>query len=416
MVAGLRIAKTMPSDAEMHFRPPLSEVLFFPFVDGGVLFRKGGRRIWFLNRTAAVIWCLLDQATDIEGLITQYSLGFSVERVAAEHDVQVTLDFFRQEGLLGEDVPPVAEIREDPVDFAWGPQTAGPPPGEVCLVFCIAGHYCEFRCENTILARQFASLMGHLATSGRGTRLTSLWVFSEPGRKDSWNIVIDGRIAAWAVPFDMVLPHLLTLAFAAVSIAMTDKLLFHAAVIKKEGTAILFPAEAGKGKTTLAAFLASQGNIFFSDELAILDVQRLTVLPCPLPMSVKSGSVGVLSPYYPDLPKLAAYIRADAKEVRYLLPPLASMAPITDVARVGAIVFPQFSANADSRISALDKATALALLVRTGSSDRDLDPVDISAMIRLVENSPCFELIFSDIEEAGYLLEKDVFSCLPGSN
>ncbi|MFH0960992.1 MAG: PqqD family peptide modification chaperone, partial [Pseudomonadota bacterium] len=382
------------------FRPS-TKILFFPLVDGGVLFREGTRRLWVLNHTAAIIWCLLDQTTDLQELITQFSQGLSVDRTTAARDVALGLEFFEREGLLGEDTSTVLTTRDEVADFVRGPEIGASLQVKDRYIFRIGGPLWGLCCENTALAEDYITLMGHLAINNKGISPdTSLWVLPDPGKENSWSICIDGRVAEQGVPSDRLLPHLLTLTFVSISHAMADKLLFHAAVVKKGKGAILFPAAAGSGKTTLAAFLAMHGYTFFSDELAVLNVQDLTVLPCPLPMSIKSGSVKALSPYYPLLSQLTVYTRLDTKEVRYLPPPPDSLAQITDEAKVTAIVFPQFAAHANTRIVGLDKASALARLVQTGSSSRELRPVDISAMISVIEKSPCFELIFSDVEEA----------------
>lgn len=398
-----RVVKTL------SFRPS-TKILFFPLVDGGVLFREGTRRIWVLNHTAAIIWCLLDQTSDFKELITRFSQGLSVDRTTAARDVAAGLEFFEREGLLGEGSSMVLTTRDEIADFVRCPEIGAPPQGKDRYIFGVGGHLWGFSCENTALAETYITLMGHLAISDEGISPdTSLWVLTDLDKENSWNICIDGRVADQGVPSDMVLPHLVTLTFVSISRAMADKQLFHAAVVKKGKGAILLPAAAGSGKTTLAAFLAMHGYTFFSDELAVLDVQSLKVLSCPLPMSIKSGSVEALSPYYPHLSQLTVYTRLDTKKVRYLPPPPDSLAQITDEAIVAAIVFPQYAANADTSIVGLDKPAALARLVKTGSSSRELRPVDISAMISVIEKSPCFDLIFSDVEEAEDLLEKEVF-------
>lgn len=48
----------------------------------------------------------------------------------------------------------------------------------------------------------------------------------------------------------------------------------------------------------------------------------------------------------------------------------------------------------------LDKTAALQRLVKTGSSDRELVAADIEAMIGIVEKHRCFDLEYSDLNEA----------------
>ena len=48
-------------------------------------------------------------------------------------------------------------------------------------------------------------------------------------------------------------------------------------------------------------------------------------------------------------------------------------------------------------------------LAMTGSSNRDINEKDVEAMIALVEKSPCYEIVYSDLSEAVALLENHIF-------
>jgi hypothetical protein len=170
---------------------------------------------------------------------------------------------------------------------------------------------------------------------------------------------------------------------------------------------VLFPAEAGSGKTTLAAALAARGWRFFSDELAVLDIGDLSVAPFPMPMSIKPGSVQALGRYYPGLASGALYHRADGKHVRYLSPPPESLKGVGNSAsHIDIIVYPIYREGSKTRLAPLTKIDALQRLAATGSSDRKFLSADIEAMLALVERTPCFELVFSNLEEALELLEE----------
>lgn len=169
---------------------------------------------------------------------------------------------------------------------------------------------------------------------------------------------------------------------------------------------ILFPGSSGSGKTTLAAALAARGWGYYSDELAIIDPDALTVSPLPLPMSIKPGSLGALQRYYPNLPRSPVHHRADGKKVRYLLPHAAQLPNDGNRAPIKAIVFPRFRQGAEIHLASISKIQALQRLADTGSSERDLTGRDVQSMIWLVERHPCYELLFDDVVDAAAILDQ----------
>ena len=177
---------------------------------------------------------------------------------------------------------------------------------------------------------------------------------------------------------------------------METRFLFHAAVLGKDETTIVFPDETGSGKTTIAAALMAHGWQFFSDEIAVLNVESLCVSPLPLPISIKPGSVGPLSRYYPELSEFTVYQRADGKMVRYLSPSTKNLIEtLENSASVNYLVFPEYKQGTENRLNTLNKFEVMQRLAITGSSNQD-----IKAMIDLVEKSPCYEIVYSDLPKA----------------
>lgn len=132
----------------------------------------------------------------------------------------------------------------------------------------------------------------------------------------------------------------------------------------------------------------------------------LLVAPFPMPMSIKPGSEEALKRYYPDLASSAVHYRADGKRVRYLSPPPAGLAGIGSRATVDAIVYPLYLERAQTGLAPIARIDALQRLATTGSSDRKFLCRDIEAMLALVEQTPSFELVFSNLEEALEPLEE----------
>ena len=256
--------------------------------------------------------------------------------------------------------------------------------------------------------------MAHLELDYDTPSDTRLAVVSENEEMPpTWDVYLDGVRFKKGLPGNMVLPHLVTLFFVRSCEALKKHLLFHAAVIEKGGRAGVFPGETGSGKTTLAAALVAEGYRYFSDELAVLNVDSLRVLPLPLPMSVKPESVRPLSHYYPGLRKCATHLRTDGKKVRYLPPSATAFAGIDDdPAPIDFLVFPRYTKGAENRLVELDRLGGLQRLAKTGSSNRDLTTRDVEAMLSLLERIPCYELVFSELSQAILLLEENVLGLL----
>ena len=230
-----------------------------------------------------------------------------------------------------------------------------------------------------------------------------------PRHKDlSRDIFVNGHRVQCRIDGNSIVPAILSNLFFCISRALTSRLLLHAAVLGKNGKAAVFPAVSGSGKTTLAAVLIQHGFTFFSDELAILDTDKLTVFPLLLPMSIKSGSLKTLNFRYPDLAGRKAHVRQDGKQVRFFLPPANCMAAETDSAPVNALIFPQYCNGSPHQLMKISKSNALMNIVKTTSSDRRLLPPDISAIINLIEQTPCYSLTYSDAGIAATLIKRQL--------
>ncbi|WP_298037125.1 PqqD family peptide modification chaperone [uncultured Desulfuromonas sp.] len=384
-------------------------VHFFPFADGGVLFLQGTNRVWTLNLSSAYIWCLLDGETSVEDMTATLAAKFSIDEVTSRRDVEDALNRFEREGLLGADRPQDSGDGIDP----WKIDLTGPPLAEqgewaVRRSFATPHQVFEFSCSDFRLGEAFAETMTHLSSCRGALPDTRLAVLPSDSLASAWDIYLDGRRYKAGVPENGVLPCLASVVFIRASEALNQRFLIHAAVLGNGNRVILFPADAGSGKTTLAAALAANGLKFFSDELAVLNVDTLRVSPLPLPMSIKPGSVEILARYYPGLAQRSVWLRLDGTHVRYLPPPLESLPLYGDLAPVGSIVFLRYEKGAQTRLLELGKFEALQRLVKTGSSNRECRAKDIEALLKMVEGILCHELVCSDLDTAISLLEEEI--------
>ena len=92
----------------------------------------------------------------------------------------------------------------------------------------------------------------------------------------------------------------------------------HAAAATDGNCAIVFPAKAGSGKSTLSALLNSHGFKLLSDDFLAMDFNHQKIYPLPVAATIKEGSVDVLSLFYPELRQIPVEHAYTGKQVRYL--------------------------------------------------------------------------------------------------
>lgn len=177
--------------------------------------------------------------------------------------------------------------------------------------------------------------------------------------------------------------------------ALGDRLLLHAAGIAYRGRAVVLPATAGSGKTTLAAGLVREGCGYLTDELIIFQPRTNSIVPFPKAMSLKEGSFALFESLGPDPTG-----RQDDR-VWYLDP--ERLRPGSVVERptpIGWVILPRYEANATTHIRALTVGeTVLGLFENTVNIVRHKEK-GLDRLIGIARKTPGYRLIFGDLNEA----------------
>jgi Coenzyme PQQ synthesis protein D (PqqD) len=380
---------------------PDKHITFHPFADGGVLHRTGSHRLWVLNVTAATLWCLIDGQSDDAGLARDYGALFGIDGNTARGDVTTLLAQFNQWGLLnggaleealnGEGEQPLQPLQ---VEKKLAEDIAGLP----CMTFALAGHCFTITFSDLALALEWKALLGHLAGNDKPdencTTLAVLQDVADPARRFFCyenSICTEGGLTR-----NQVVPYLIYKLFENRMAGLQHRLLFHAAVVAKEGQAVLLPAQSGSGKSTLSAALTASGWTYLSDELALVNPETRCVEPFALPIGLKDKSMDALTAFIPDVEALPRHMRIDAIGVRYHRPPKVQPKGCLPIR---ALVYPQYSHDAATQVTELKPLESLEGLAETGSSSRPLITSDIAAMLKLA-SLPSFSLRFSDLKNA----------------
>jgi hypothetical protein len=96
--------------------------------------------------------------------------------------------------------------------------------------------------------------------------------------------------------------------------------LIHGAALGLSGKGLALAGPSGSGKSTLAAGLVGQGYDFLADDLIALSEPDGTIVPWPLPLSIKQGSIDIVSAHHPQLAEAVSY-RTKGVEAHMLIPP-----------------------------------------------------------------------------------------------
>jgi HprK-related kinase A len=172
----------------------------------------------------------------------------------------------------------------------------------------------------------------------------------------------------------------------------------HSAVVERGGRALILSAASGSGKSTLCAALTYAGWRLFSDEFAILDPGTGEILPAPRPIALKERSMAVIRTRHPDVVYSPEQVDVEGLRFVHARPPADSVRRAQEPARPGAIVFPKYSRGSRTVIERMAKAHALIELAGQSFNYNYLEH-GFAALKRLVDESHCYSLEYSDLDD-----------------
>lgn len=169
----------------------------------------------------------------------------------------------------------------------------------------------------------------------------------------------------------------------------------HASAVTNGRKTILFSAEPGSGKTTMAALLKNEGYHVISDDFVPIDINLFNAYPFPIAMSVKEGSMELLTSLYPELEKGPMYQTSPTKNVRFLPVKNEIMKMIYPVEE---FIFVSFDQNEDFRMEKLDLLDAFKLLL-----DQiwvPPSPNNVETLFERIQQASFYQLTYSNNQRA----------------
>lgn len=136
-------------------------------------------------------------------------------------------------------------------------------------------------------------------------------------------------------------------------------LVLHAAAVSRDGVAVVFPAEANSGKSTLAAVLVEAGFDYLTDEATAIDLDTGEVVAYPKPIILDPGTQQLLAHLDPHgLTGESTKWRIDPRDIR--------PGCLVDRAVLGHVVLPTHTPGADNTLVAADTIDVVVALAAAG--------------------------------------------------
>lgn len=185
-----------------------------------------------------------------------------------------------------------------------------------------------------------------------------------------------------------------------------DFLVIHGAAMERAGNALLLPAPAGAGKSTLCAAMMHRGWRLLSDELILFDAVKGSVHGLGRPVSLKNASIGIMRDYAPEAFVTEPMHDTAKGSVAHMKPDSHSVQEIDRSAMPRHAVFPRYRAGADTRVEPLSPADVFIDLVENEFNYSLLRREGFRAMAALVDAVDGHRLEYGDLDAAIDALER----------
>jgi HprK-related kinase A len=177
-------------------------------------------------------------------------------------------------------------------------------------------------------------------------------------------------------------------------------LMIHAAVVEKNGRAVILPAPPGSGKSTLCALLVCRGWRLLSDELTLVRLSDGQITPLPRPVSLKNQSIDVIKTFEPQVVFSRSVLDTIKGTVAHMKAPAESIHRSLETAKASWIIFPKFQTGATTLLKSIPQARALMRVADNAFNYSLLGARGFHAMANLINATRSYEFTYSEIDEA----------------
>ncbi|WP_336885081.1 HprK-related kinase A [Candidatus Methylomicrobium oryzae] len=185
-----------------------------------------------------------------------------------------------------------------------------------------------------------------------------------------------------------------------ISAHINTYLIIHAAVLEKQGFAVVLPAPPGSGKSTLCAALMSEGWRLLSDELTLIRPDNANAVPVPRPVSLKNQSIEIIRNRYPQ--SVFGVVSSDTAKgtVSHLKPTAESVRHQMLECPIAWVIFPKYLENAPTSLIPHTKGHAFLDMASQSFNYSKLGETGFNILKQVIDRAACYRFEYSNLDEA----------------
>jgi HprK-related kinase A len=227
-----------------------------------------------------------------------------------------------------------------------------------------------------------------------------------PRPRPAVRFLVDGRAPHPDLPREQALAVLEWGINLVIALRYQCFLMLHAAVVERDGRALVLPAEPGSGKTTLCAALVNRGWRLLSDEFGLLRPGTTDLIPLPRPMPLKNESIALLEAFAPQAQWGPVIPNTRKGTIRHLAPSRAAVDSSDSPAAARWIVFPQWRRDAALDLRPVSEVEGFAQIASNAFNYEMLGLEAFRTVAALVNACGCYMLDYSGLDDAVAVLDE----------
>lgn len=188
-------------------------------------------------------------------------------------------------------------------------------------------------------------------------------------------------------------------------------LVFHAAMLERDGHGLILAANSGDGKSTLTAALAFHGWRLLSDELTLIDPDDARpmgdgnpplpqMIPLPRPICLKNESISLIREFVPEAIFSDLYPDTNKGSIAHVKPLEDAVRRMHERVSPRWIVFPKYEKGVSSQWTRWDKAEAMIQLGQNGVDYSTLGAKGFETLANVIHHCDCWKFTYSDLNDA----------------
>lgn len=177
-------------------------------------------------------------------------------------------------------------------------------------------------------------------------------------------------------------------------------LIIHAAVIEKNGQALILPGSPGSGKSTLCAALIHRGWRLLSDEMVLLSIADGLIYPAPRPVSLKNKSIDIIKEFSPEA-FFGERVKGTTKgDIEHMRAPENNVKDVSIGVSAKYLVFPHYESGSKAELATLTKGKASMKLIENSFNFNILGEKGFDAISNLMKPLECYDFTYPDLTQA----------------